>query len=231
MGVTSHLNIRLDEYDTRIRTFVPDYETQLDITAEALRLLDATQPTIIDVGIGTGALTARCLEVHPRARIIGIDTDEGMLKVARKRLSQHSELELVHGDFLRVPLPPCDAIVASLALHHVPTPGEKQAFYRRCRGALRPAGLLVSADCYPGREEGLAEVHHEAWVAHLQHSYTREESVGHLEAWADEDTYFPLEDELGWLRASGFLPEVLWRKDGFAVVGAVSPLERSQERE
>ena len=222
MSVASHLKIRLDEYDARIRTFVPDYEVQLDVTAKALRLLDIPRPTMIDLGIGTGALAARCLEIHPGARIIGIDADEGMLRSARERLLQHSQLELVRGDFLQLPLPTCDAIVATLALHHVPTPGEKQDFYGKCRAALRSPGLLVTADCYPAREARLAAIHRQAWLAHLQRSYSPEEAEGYLEAWADEDYHFPLEDELMWLGEAGFATEVLWRRDGFAVVAGMA---------
>jgi tRNA (cmo5U34)-methyltransferase len=222
MGVASHLNIRLDEYDARIRTFVPDYETQVNVTAEALHLLDTHRPTIIDLGIGTGALTARCLEIHPGARIIGIDADEGMLASARERLLRHSQLELVHGDFLQLPFPACDGIVATLALHHVPSPGEKKAFYGKCRAALRSPGLLVTADCYPAREARLAAIHREAWLAHLQRSYSPEEAQGYLDTWADEDYHFPLDEELRWLGDAGFSTEILWRRHGFAVVAAMA---------
>ncbi|MFC1661665.1 class I SAM-dependent methyltransferase [Gemmatimonadota bacterium] len=76
----------------------------------------------MDLGIGTGALAAHCLEVRPGARIIGIDTDEGMLESARERLLRNPSLELIHGDFGQVPVPTCDAVVASLALHHIPSP-------------------------------------------------------------------------------------------------------------
>ena len=36
MGVASHLGIQLDEYDARIRTFIPRYERMLDVAADAV---------------------------------------------------------------------------------------------------------------------------------------------------------------------------------------------------
>ncbi|MGH7503189.1 MAG: hypothetical protein ACREL7_15795 [Longimicrobiales bacterium] len=66
MGVTSHLHIALDEYDARIRTFVSDHETMLEVTARALTLVEATTPTV--VRLGTGALAAACLRIRPDAR-------------------------------------------------------------------------------------------------------------------------------------------------------------------
>jgi len=218
MGVAGHLRIELDEYDQKIRTFVPHYETLLEVTAGALGLLRAPTPTIIDLGIGTGALTEACLAVAPGARVMGVDSDAGMLDAARYRLRAYANLELRHDSFLRLPLPPADAVVATLALHHVADPGEKKALFRRIFEALRPGGILVSGDCYPAVHPELAAEHHNAWLRHLERSYSRAEAEGYLEAWSDEDSCFPLTWELDWLREAGFTAEVLWRADGVAVV-------------
>lgn len=222
MGVAAHLNIRLGEYDARIRTFVPHYEAQIAVVAEALRLLGTPSPTIVELGIGTGALAARCLEVLPGARLVGVDADPAMLEVARARLQGHPRVELVAADFLDLALPPCDAIVACIALHHVPTPERKRALYAVCGEALHPGGLLVTADCFPAREARLAATQRDAWLAHLRRSYSPAEAEGYLAAWAGEDVYFPLEDEMLWMREAGLAPEVVWRREGFAVVAAAA---------
>ena len=86
MGVASHLGIQLDEYDARIRTFIPRYERMLDVAADAVAGLKGRSPVILDLGIGSGALSARCLTRLPAARIVGIDEDRGMLELARRRL-------------------------------------------------------------------------------------------------------------------------------------------------
>lgn len=225
MSVAAHLRIQIDEYDARIRTFVPNYEEMLGIVADTLRLLPTPAPTIVDLGIGTGALAARCLQIQPDAALVGIDTDAAMLEVARSRLAAHPRVQLVTGNFLETPLPPCDAIVSCISLHHVRMPQSKQAFCAACRAALRPGGLFVSADCFPARNAQLAARQHAQWRAHLEQSCTRAEAEAHLAAWADEDTYFPLADELEWLRAARLLPELVWRVGGFAVIMAVPSLQ------
>ena len=73
-----------------------------------------------------------------------------------------------------------DAIVACISLHHVRTPEEKRRFYGKCHAALRRPGLLVTADCFPGAEPMLAAEHREAWLAHLERSYSRPEAEAHL---------------------------------------------------
>ena len=65
MSVASHLGIAVREYDRRIRTFIPNYAEMLD---EAANALDASARTIVDLGVGTGALAARCLRHAPAAR-------------------------------------------------------------------------------------------------------------------------------------------------------------------
>jgi SAM-dependent methyltransferase len=223
MGVAGHLRIDVEEYDARIRAFVPGYEELVSSAARAVRFVPSASPVIVDLGIGTGALAAACLAIRPSTKVIGIDSDEAMLNVARARLGGMAEVELIAADFTRVPIPPCDALVACLSLHHIRTAVEKKAFYTKCFAALRPSGIVVSADCFPGRDKRVAARHREAWLEHLQKTCTRAEAERHLEAWADEDVYWPLEDELDWLRAAGFGAEVLWRQQGFAVVAGFMP--------
>lgn len=222
MSVASHLNIRVEEYDERIRTFVPSYEEMISVAANGLNLVVERSPVILDLGIGTGELAERCLKVRPDARIIGIDVDSGILSVARKRLG--NRVELVEGDFRSIQLPRCDAMVACIALHHIRERGEKMRFYGRCAESLRPGGILVSADCFPAREGRLADEQREAWLRHLEKSYSRREAEGHLSSWAAEDKYFPLLDELGWMTAAGLTTEVVWRFQSFGVIlGKRSP--------
>jgi hypothetical protein len=175
-GVAAHLGIRLREYDARIRTFIPRYEDMLDAAAAALRALRRTDPLIVDLGTGSGALAARC--------------------------------------------PRCDAITASFALHHVRTRRRKAALYARCHAALRSGGLLVTADCCTASHPRLRSIDRAAWQAHLERSYTRRRAAAFLRAWADEDVYFTLEEEIALLRSAGFAVDVPWRRDSFAVVVA-----------
>lgn len=220
MSVARHLKIDLSDYDRRIRTFIPGYEEMLAAVASTVTLIDRARPAIVDLGIGTGALAARCLAARPRARLYGIDADPEILDMARRRLSRRrpSRLTLVHGDFLRAPLPRCDAIVATLALHHIPSATVKQRFYARCFAALRRGGVFVSGDCFVAESPALTRRYLAAWEAHLRKTYGRREARGFFTAWAREDTYFPLAREWSMLAAARFRVEVLWRRPPFAVL-------------
>ncbi|HET7840876.1 MAG TPA: class I SAM-dependent methyltransferase [Terriglobia bacterium] len=213
MGVASHLGIRLEEYDARIRGFIPDYEEMLDVVARAI---PAGAKTLVDLGIGTGALAWRCAQVARRARIVGIDADADILKMARQRVG--SRAHLICGSFLRSPLPRCNAVVASLALHHIRSRRAKNQLYRRIQAALRPRGLFITLDYHPAGDARLARQQRHAWIAHLLESYSTSEAAKLLASWAREDFYTPLEIEIESFQQSGFKAHLLWRRGGFAVV-------------
>jgi len=215
MSVAAHLGIDLADYDARIRTFIPGYEEMLDVAAAALP--KATR-TIVDLGVGTGALAARCLEAVPKARVFGIDVDPEILAMASRRLGRRATFAA--GSFLRTELPRCDAAVSSFALHHVRTRAAKAALYDRVHAALRPGGRLLSVDCQPAADAGVRRTQMDDWVAHLRRAYSPTRAARLLDAWAGEDVYVPLDAELDLLRRSGFRVEVLWRRGAFAVLRA-----------
>ena len=215
MSVATHLGIKLADYDARIRSFIPDYEEMLDVAAAAI---PARTRIIVDLGIGTGALAARCLSSAPAARVVGIDVDPAVVALAANRLRDRATFAT--GSFLRAPLPRCDAAVASFSLHHVRTRAAKAALYRRLHAALRPRGLFISVDCQPAGDGAVRRAQREAWLGHLRRAYTQARAAAILDAWADEDVYVPLDAELGLLRHGGFRVEVLWRRGAFAVLRA-----------
>lgn len=226
MSVAAHLKIRVEDYDERVRTFIPGYENLLNAAAAACgtALRGIRRPTILDLGTGTGALAAGCLEAMPSATIAGVDTDPEMLRIATRRFSRRRRpVTLVCGDLTHTPIPPVDAVVATLALHHIPTPVRKRAFYKRCFAALHPGGVVVSGDCHPSSVAALAARQMQGWISHLRQSYSAGETRRFFTAWAEEDTYMTLEEELAILQSAGFAVDVAWRRSGFAVVLGVKP--------
>ncbi len=221
MPVASHLGIRLDEYDARIRTFIPDYDQMLTAAAQALTGLGATAPHIVDMGTGTGALAAACLRALPAARVTVVDEDPGILDVARQRLQEHgNRVAALCGSFVDLPFPTCDAVVGSLTFHHLRTFEIKGRVYRRFRDALNARGMFVSVDCCPSEDSGLATDERTAWRAHLRLHYSETETDAYFATWARDDMYVTLASELALVREAGFAPEVVWRRGTFAVIAA-----------
>jgi hypothetical protein len=63
----------------------------------------------------------------------------------------------------------------------------------------------------------------EIWQKHLGQFYSLRQTQDFFAAWAEEDTYFPLTQELAMLKAVGFEVEVTWRRPPFAVLMGRKP--------
>jgi trans-aconitate methyltransferase len=226
----SHLGIDLADYDAKIRTFIPGYETMIETASFALQVtMRRRRPVIVDLGIGTGALSHSCRGRIPGARIIGVDGDHAMLAAARARIG--SSLKTIHGNFEDVELPPCDAMVAALAIHHVPTVARRLRLFRRIHATLPPGGVLINADCFPESDPRLAAADRALWFRHLEESYSPSEARHYMRAWSREDFYVPLTQELDLLRKVGFTVDVPSRRGTFAVIVAGKSRRRSGGQE
>lgn len=225
-SVRRHLRVEVDAYDHQIRRFIPGYEEMIRYAA---RTVAAVSPRLIlDLGAGTGALSEAVLEEMTVRGLPGQvelwDVDPEMLARGAARLERFGDrAKSVERSFLDS-FPPCDVIMASLSLHHISTLAGKAELYGRASEALRPGGVLVNADATmpsggPDRDRDFR-----AWADHLVASGIDEgQAWRHFEEWSQEDTYFPLEDELRALRDAGFEAECLWQSRPFAVLVGRQP--------
>jgi tRNA (cmo5U34)-methyltransferase len=225
MSVASHLGMSPAAYDRRIRGLIPHYDDCIRETADALALAERPVRRIVDLGIGTGALSRVCLEAQPRARVVGIEIDPSMAAMARQRLGTLSKrVTIRNASFVDAELPACDAMVATYALHHIRSRRVKAAFYARCFKALKPGGLLVSGDCFPPSSPVAFARDVDRWITHLSRTLgSRAEARAEFESWAAEDTYVPLHDEVRMMTRAGFRVDVMWRRSPFAVLVGVTP--------
>jgi len=219
MGAAAHLGIKLREYDASIRTLIPHYEELIAAAGAAAGATARPAPAVVDLGTGSGALAHAILKVRPKARLVGIDEDAGMLGMAEKRL--RGRIETVHANFEETAVPRCDVVSASFALHHIPTGRRKAAMYKRCFTALRPGGVIVSADCCLASSKALKQSHRAAWLSHLQTHYPRAKAEKYLQTWTKEDVYFTLDREVELMKEAGFDVEIAFTKTCFAVIVAL----------
>jgi tRNA (cmo5U34)-methyltransferase len=216
--VLGHLRVDAAEYDREIRRFIPGYD---DMLRTAVRWLEGHVPAgglVIDLGAGTGALSAAVLEALPEVRVRLVDVDPAMLEVAKARC--RDRVEQCRATFAEG-LVACDAVVASLSLHHVADVAEKRALYRRIHDVLRPGGLLVICDACVHASGPERTRLFEEWSQGMQRAgITAAEAQGHFAQWATEDFYQPLADELVWLREAGFAQaDCFWKLGAQCVYG------------
>jgi len=222
-SVKRHLAVDADGYDVEIRRFIPHYDEMLATGVELLATLVPPVAHILDLGGGTGALSAAVLRGLPEAHVTLLDVDRTMLAEARRRLSPFGDRVVFReGSFLD-PLPAADAVVASLALHHVHDLAAKTDLYRSIHAALSPGGVFLNLDAAVTLDPRLHALTFDRWAAVMtQHHMTDAEARAHFVAWAREDRYFPLDVELAALRRAGFEEvECFWRRGATAICCAL----------
>jgi SAM-dependent methyltransferase len=96
----------------------------------------------LDVGCGTGALSASILAGAAPALVVGIDQSADFVELAARRLDDRRALFLV-GDATALPLAPAqvDAVVSGLVLNFLPEP---QAAITELARVARPGGTVAA---------------------------------------------------------------------------------------
>jgi len=223
-SVSGHLKLRVAEYDDLIRQLVPAYPAMRPVQLELLALgLPKTGGLVLDLGGGTGALAAAIAERFPAVAVEIWDTDPDMLAVSRERCARFGDRVRYVARSFTDPLPPCDAVAACIALHHVKDLGVKAGIYKNIFAALRPGGIFVNADTAVCATPALRDHAFRLWADAMQpHGIGEKEAYAHFASWAHEDFYPPLITELRMLAAAGFAePECFWREAAAVVFGAM----------
>jgi trans-aconitate methyltransferase len=113
------------------------------------RLALAGDETVLDIGCGTGRLTALLADRLPRGRAVGIDLSTSMLATARRELpaASRDRVAFVHADAAALPIAgTADAIFSTATFHWVL---DHPRLFRSLWRALKPGGRLV-AQCGGG---------------------------------------------------------------------------------
>jgi tRNA (cmo5U34)-methyltransferase len=222
-SVKRHLDVDADAYDVQIRRLIPHYDEMISTAVEVLQALAPADARVLDLGAGTGALSTAVLEGLPGVRITLLDVDRDMLAEARRRLEPFGDrVAFLERSFLE-PLPDADAVIASLALHHVHDLEAKTELYARIRDALTPGGVMLNLDAAVSEGARLNQLVFDRMAERMgDHGITDGEARRHFAAWAQEDRYFPLDAELRAMRDAGFEEvECVWRRGLSAVTCAL----------
>ena len=129
-----------ESYLETIREDIPRYDELQDAVAAATVGVDARR--ILELGTGTGETARRLLALHPRARLLGIDSSAAMLAAARAGLDADLRVQRLQD---ALPEGPFELVVSALAVHHLDS-SEKRDLFERVRGALVAGGRFVLAD-------------------------------------------------------------------------------------
>jgi ubiquinone/menaquinone biosynthesis C-methylase UbiE len=97
-------------------------------------------PTIAEIGCGTGVVLERLHKLYPQAQLVGIDSDDRLLQIAREG---NSDAELILADATTTTLTDSsvDLVVMRYLLQHITDP---TAVLREAHRILKPGGYCIT---------------------------------------------------------------------------------------
>lgn len=210
------------QYTALRRRLVPDFDGFYGTAVDALALAPAggAPERVLDLGAGTGLLSAQVLAAHPDAQLALLDASDEMLAEARERLGD--AVAAVHVRDLASPLPagPYDAVVSALAIHHL-SDADKRALMARAHDVLVPGGVFVNAEQVSAPTRALTDVYTARWVQDCRALGATEAEIDGARARMRHDRCADVESQLTWLRDAGFdSADCLYKRWRFAVLAA-----------
>ena len=215
---------------------VPRREEQLAALIALLPFGRDEEFRVVELGCGEGVLAAAVLDAYPHASVLALDGSASMLGETSARLERFGERARL-GEFdlgashWRSRMAGADAVVSSLAIHHLSGDGKRRLFEDVSRETTDRSALLIVDVIEPSKAEAwgyYADVYDMAAERRSREQTGSEELYQRL---VEEEWNFfrfpepgempsPLFDQLAWLREAGFASaDCFWLLAGHAVYG------------
>jgi len=220
------------QYDLYQSEVVPCYQEALDVAARACSRYLGKNPTILDLGCGTGNASAAVLREVP-ARIFLLDGSGEMVGAAEDKIvsawpqavlgrrvadisDEGWDKDLVAGRF--------DAVISTFVLEHLPFDDYRSAI-GACYRLLRPGGWLIAIEGYREDEGDLTEWFNQEMEARRSNlDAALSEFVAGLRSSREAHYYCSKRQKEEWWREAGFSEvNILWQYLCMALMAGKKP--------
>jgi tRNA (cmo5U34)-methyltransferase len=222
------------DYDRSRRQLVPGFDEFYGALLESVPFAEEREIEVLDLGAGTGLLSAMVAERFPRSRVTLVDLSVEMLRVARRRLAREpGRFEYRTTDYARKPLPSRDGgydlIVSALSIHHL-LHGDKRELFGKVRRSLVAGGYFVNADQVAGDTPEEERRFGDWWLARVRKAGVPQQDLDAARLRMRADKNATLKAQLAWLREAGFEGvDCRYRDHRFVVYGGKKRYGVSEE--
>ncbi|PSB31508.1 16S rRNA (cytosine(1402)-N(4))-methyltransferase [filamentous cyanobacterium Phorm 46] len=220
-AVREQFEQRAFDYDGLIPRLIPRYHEQHDLILQLIPFETNANIKVLDLGAGTGILSALILQAFPQANVATFDMAENMLKICQTNLSAFQErLTLQQGNFAEDDFGNgYDLVVSGLAIHHLDGAGKKILF-KKLFQSMNSGGILLIRDIVTGGTPRLTEQYEHLWRQYMKDS--GEDDKIWFQNYLKEDIPSSVEEQTKWLTEAGFADAGChWRYLNFAIFGGV----------
>jgi tRNA (cmo5U34)-methyltransferase len=193
------------EYDEKITKIIPYYHELVKALINSIPFNKQDKIKILDLGCGTGTITKKIKERFPNSYITSLDLVEDMIEIAKIKLKDYENIEFVVGDFSTFDFDnEYDAIVSSLAIHHIKEDSGKIDLFKKIFNSLKENGVFYNSDVLLGNSKFSQNINTEIFKNILKKNFNEEE-IKEFEKNAKAIDYpSTLIDQLKWLEEVGF---------------------------
>lgn len=220
--IRDHFEEEAKKYDEIILTLIPNYRQMVEVLVSILPFSKEQVFSVLDLGCGTGTISRKIKDVFPNIKLTCVDIAKNMLDIASAK--NGSDTILIQADFNTFDFPQkYDAIVSSLALHHLETDEDKQGFYNKIYEALNDGGIFINIDVVTSDDSSLQQVYMNKWIDFIAQNIPVSEIENKwLPTYYAEDRPVSLLQHIKMLEKAGFnMVDVVYKYYNFAVYCAM----------
>ncbi|MFB3897123.1 MAG: methyltransferase domain-containing protein [bacterium] len=222
--VKQHFSSESRTFDDLIVKVVPYYSQMIGAIINNLPFNEDKKIKVLDLGCGTGTISYLIHQRYPNMELTCVDVSQQMLEVAKDKLKRVKKVTFILGDFHSYRITgKFDAIVSSLALHHLESEQDRDIFYTSIYQSLKSGGIFINADIMKSDNAYFQKVNYAKWKEFGMRSLSADfientTFVKHRE----EDRCSTILKETDRLRKIGFKHiEIFWKYYNFATYGAI----------
>jgi len=212
-------------YDGERRQLIPCFD---EFYGNAVALVaEAAGPgaRILDLGAGTGLLSALVAEAVPDAEFTLTDLSEAMLAKACERFAAGpAKVSFKVMDHLALDeVESYDVVMSALSIHHLEDV-DKRVCYTAMTRAAKPGGLVLNADQVAGDTAAMEERYWRHWYGSVSTTDLPKDAIEAAIRRQRYDKRSPLLPQLDWLHQAGLNEvECRYKNVSFVVLCGVKP--------
>lgn len=200
--VKTAFNNAADNYDTNRKEIIPHMDVYYQTAVELTKKFN--NPSILDLGAGTGILTELLHQSHPQSRITLVDMSANMLDKAKNKFNNIDNFTYIEDNYLTMDFKDnYDIIISSLSIHHL-NDKEKYTLYKRIYQHLNNHGVFINADEVIAPTDTLEKLYVEKETTHLLKQDLTNDEKDEILYRRTLDTPSTLKDNLTWLDDIGY---------------------------
>ncbi len=193
------------QYDLNRQKIIPYFEIFYNTVVELIPFKPEESFSFLDLGAGTGLLTALILNAFPGAMASVVDISEKMLYRAKQRFTNNSNVTIFAMDYAETTPPGVhDLVVSAMSIHHL-VHTEKNQLMEKIYKVLKPGGIFINADLVESSTAAVGEKYHRHWMDYLKKADLSADELAAVRKRMTCDLPATLDSQLMWMQQAGFI--------------------------